>query len=92
MKQILLALAFITLVGCRENALKKVESNNSGVEVELLFENDGCKVYRFWDGNYVYYTDCTGKISYEYTTQSGKSQTTHKVETLNNSRYADSIQ
>jgi len=89
MKQILLAMVFITLVGCKKDAQQINQTTNSEFKVDFLFENDGCKVYRFMDaGNYVYYTDCTGKISYEYT--SGK--THHKTETLNNSTDADSLQ
>lgn len=39
--------------------------NNQGYKVEYLFEYDGCKVYRFWDGHTVYFTNCNGQaISY----------------------------
>lgn len=35
--------------------------NNGTYNVSYLFENEGCKVYRFNDmGMYVYYTNCNG--------------------------------
>ena len=38
--------------------------NNQTYNVSYLFEHDGCKVYRFWDdGQYVYFTNCTGSTS-----------------------------
>ena len=36
-------------------------ANNQDYKVDYLFEHDGCKVYRFWDGSYfVYFTNCNG--------------------------------
>ena len=41
---------------------KQVTQNNKDYTVEYLFEHDGCKVYRFKDGNYyVYFTNCNGE-------------------------------
>ena len=38
--------------------------NNKTYTVEYLFEQDGCKVYRFEDnGNYVYFTNCKGDVT-----------------------------
>lgn len=35
----------------------KASENNSTYTISYLFEQDGCKVYRFYDrGNYVYFT------------------------------------
>lgn len=64
-------LSLLMFIGCMKQA-EKVETKGN-YKVELLFENDGCKVYRFYDGRYVYYTDCSGKISYE---QRSKNRTT----------------
>lgn len=63
-------LSLFLLIGCVKKA-EKIEAKGN-YKVELLFENDGCKVYRFYDGRYVYYTDCSGKISYEYSSKNGK--------------------
>lgn len=36
------------------------------VDVQLLFENDGVKVYRFYDSGYtVYYADARGSVSWQ---------------------------
>ena len=35
--------------------------------MELLFEQDGCKMYRFKDGTrYVYWVNQTGKVNSDY--------------------------
>lgn len=56
-------LSLFLLIGCVKKAEKTEAKGN--YKVELLFENDGCKVYRFYDGRYIYYTDCSGKTSYK---------------------------
>lgn len=45
-------------------------STNPEFQIELLFEKDGCKMYRFYDGHYIYWSDCSGNVSYQY--KSGK--------------------
>lgn len=44
---------------------KSVESTQNGdFKLELLFEKDGCKMYRFKDGSqFIYWSDCSGQIS-----------------------------
>lgn len=84
MKRIILSLAFLSLVACKKKA---VETTTEGkdIAVELLFEKDGCKVYRFIDGTRtVYYSDCRGKIEYRTTSSNGKTSTKRQVEILNN--------
>jgi hypothetical protein len=50
---------------CMEEGLGEQKTNNEEIEVTLLFEKDGCKVYRFIDGGKsVYWTDCRGKVEY----------------------------
>ncbi len=38
-------------------------ANNTTYQVQYLFEHDGCKVYRFYDGYYVYFTNCNGETT-----------------------------
>lgn len=58
-------------------------TKNGDFQLELLFEKDGCKVYRFRDGGrYIYWSSCDGRASYSYTVTSGKSTTTHHVESI----------
>jgi hypothetical protein len=49
------------LTGCAADAVSTSRSTNPAVPVSLLFEHEGCKVYRFADnGNYHYYANCKG--------------------------------
>ncbi|MEO6191274.1 MAG: DUF4884 domain-containing protein [Saprospiraceae bacterium] len=43
---------------------KTKPKNNKTYEIEYLFEQDGCKVYRFYDyGHYVYFTNCNNSTT-----------------------------
>ncbi len=82
--RLLLAVSTIALLSlafsCREEAIKTETTDVNGIKLELLFEKDGCKVYRFYDGRYIYWSDCSGRTEYNY--RSGK--TDYKQQTLNN--------
>lgn len=69
MKTIIFLALVLILSACRYES-QSTEKKTNGIEVELLFEHDGCKVYRFYDGRTVYYTDCRGTTQSSY--QSGK--------------------
>jgi Domain of unknown function (DUF4884) len=58
MKKIIgLILISITLVSCYGDGIEKEKTNNDDYEVTYLFEKDGIKVYRFYDGlNFHYFT------------------------------------
>ena len=56
MKRLLfIAVMVLGLSGCTKEPISKVASNNNSFDVELLFEADGCKVYRFYDGGDYHY-------------------------------------
>jgi hypothetical protein len=79
MKKLLVLCLFLT--GCVEKAQESVQNGN--FQVDFLFEQNGCKMYRFMDGSrYIYWSDCAGKIQSDYTTRSGKHSTTHYEETI----------
>jgi hypothetical protein len=86
MKKVLLALALaIVASSCKSKItpMGLVTTGNPGQHASLLLEVDGCKVYRFEDGNRdVYFTTCKGQVSYKYTTRSGKTSITHHVDSL----------
>ena len=65
MKKVLigLTLGLILFTSCKREPTEVVETNNNSFNVELLFEVDGCKVYRFWDGGYKYFTTCNGIVN-----------------------------
>lgn len=60
------------------------ESSNPKIEVELVLEHEGIKVFRFHDGvRYVYFIDARGKTVWNETHTTGKVTLTeqHSVET-----------
>jgi len=62
-KLILLAICTVLFASCKGEAISK---SHEGIdfEVELLFEKDGIKMYRFYDnGRFHYYTDRGETIS-----------------------------
>lgn len=67
-------LARIGLVGllgaatsnCLATPMETRATGNPNIDVSMLFEHDGCRVYRFVDGaRAVYYTDCRGATAWE---------------------------
>ena len=65
MKKIIIFLCVVALIyngiSCVAPAQAVVRSSNPNVRLELLFEVDSCKVYRFQDGGagaYQYLTIC----------------------------------
>lgn len=63
---------------------QEYEQRLKDYDVKFLFECDGVKVYRFRDGEDVYFTNANGMTKYQYTTRTGKySHTTHRVQSIN---------
>ena len=62
------------------------EQINNMHNMQVIQEFDGCKVYRFWDGNYHYVTKCGNHTSTErhYSEYCGKACTRQKVERIEN--------
>ena len=58
---------------------QEYEQRLKDYDVKFLFECDGVKVYRFRDGEDVYFTNANGMTTYQYTTRAG----THKVQSIN---------
>ena len=81
-KTIILAAALLSLAACRKREQSVEATTNSNFNLELLFEKDGCKVYRFYDQRWVYYTTCDGSVQYEQ--KHGKS--TDQYETMTTSQ------
>lgn len=80
MKKILAITLLAALTGCAVDPISTTQTNNKQIDLTLLFENDGCKVYRFLDGGrYVYYTDCRGQTEWQVSTK--HSSTRYDVQT-----------
>lgn len=70
---------------CKNGSVSTVQ--NGDFKIEFLFEQDGCKLYRFKDGiRYVYWSDCRGMVSESHTTSTGKSTTIHYSDTINSGK------
>ena len=66
---------------------QEYEQRLKDYDVKFLFECEGVKVYRFRDGEDVYFTNANGMTKYQYTTRTGKfSHTTHRVQSINTRR------
>lgn len=61
------------LVGCSKAPVSTSRTDNSDVELGLLFSHGDCSVYRFSDaGRWHYFTDCRGSVSSSQTENCGK--------------------
>lgn len=78
-------LAVVVFSSCVNDAKESVQDGD--FKIEFLFEHDGCKVYRFKDGGrYIYWSDCSGRMSSDYTQSNGKSTRTVRMESFTNNR------
>lgn len=64
MQKYLFLLLVLLVVGCNNAAPLEKSSSNNGWQVELCFEKEGYRVYRFSDGNdsWRYYVTPTGTM------------------------------
>ena len=63
---------------------QEYEQRLKDYDVQFLFECNGVKVYRFRDGEDVYFTNANGMTKYQYITRTGKfSHQTHRVQSIN---------
>jgi hypothetical protein len=77
-KFLLLGALALVISGCApaNEPLFTSATDNPRINVEELFEHDGCKVYRFVDARaYVYFTNCNGSVQSSYTRNCGKNCT-----------------
>ena len=58
---------------------QEYEQRLEDYRVKFLFECNGVKVYRFYDGKYVYFTNTNGMTKYQHTTRAG----THRMQSIN---------
>lgn len=63
----------VTLAGCYAEPQRQSTSTNNDVNVALLTEFDGCKVYRFWDGGRaIYVARCGAEATVDSAQSCGK--------------------
>lgn len=81
MKKILLLLAAVVVISCVRKSQEQTQ--NGDFNVEFLFEQDGCRVYRFKDaGRYIYWSNCAGRTQYTEVHSNGKSRYSHEVQSF----------
>jgi hypothetical protein len=78
MKKLLLVFLALVCVSCeKKGTYVPSENAKADFDIEFLFECDGVKMYRFYDGGrFRYFTTGNGKmIDSTYTQRNGKSNT-----------------
>ena len=79
MKKIIgLLLISITLVSCYGDGIEKTKTNNDNYDVIYLFEKDGVKMYRFYDGMYYHYFTSKGETITTQTSGGAKNETRYE--------------
>jgi surface polysaccharide O-acyltransferase-like enzyme len=73
-KLLLLLLISITFVSCYGDGIEKLKTNNDDYSVTYLFEKDGIKVYRFYDGLHYHYFTSQGETITTQRTGSSKNE------------------
>ena len=58
--RILILLLLGASTACVTEPIATAPTNNAGIQVDLLFEHDGCRVFRFRDIGYHYFAKCDG--------------------------------
>lgn len=79
---LLIILVILLLIGLLIYATYKPASpaqeikQSGSFQVEMLFENDGCKMYRFEDaGKYIYYSKCSNDFNGNVSNQTSWNET-----------------
>lgn len=81
MRKTVVLLALLALA-CEATPVSTNRTSNPGLLVELLFEHDGCRVYRFRDnGNLHYYAHCGSQVTAWGYHKSGKSTVREEIST-----------
>ena len=64
--KIVFTVLIFTIISCTKPPIS-TNTSGRGFEVGFLFENEGCKLYRFTDaGRHIYYTNCSSTTYSEY--------------------------
>jgi hypothetical protein len=73
MRRFWLFLLLGAALGCEKSPVSQSSSNNPNIAVDFLFEHEGCKLYRFYDGGRaIYYANCGGRIQTSWSHPCGK--------------------
>jgi hypothetical protein len=56
--RILPSFLVLACAGCMTEPIATAPTNNAQIQVDLLFEHEGCRVFRFRDIGYHYFVKC----------------------------------
>lgn len=80
---LIVVLILIVITSCAKESKSSIKDGE--FVIELLFEHDNCKVYRFKDGGrFIYWSNCSGNTRTHYTNTNGKTTVTNVVESFTN--------
>jgi hypothetical protein len=66
----------VFITSCAGEAKESVTDGD--FTIELLFEKDGCNMYRFRDkGRYIYWSNCQGNTQYNFKSNGKNGRTVH---------------
>lgn len=77
MKTLVILVLSLVLISCSKDAEETIKTSNKEINVELLFEVDGCRVYRFFDSSYRYFSNCARNSMTQWDESCGKNCTRH---------------
>ena len=74
MKAILtLLIALLIFTSCNDYGKPQQTTFHGDFQLELIFEKDSCKMYRFFDaGHAVYWSTCAGRVQEDHWHQTSK--------------------
>ncbi len=68
MVALLIIVAVFIFAGCGKDPIKTANTNNKEIKVEIMFEYDGCRMYRFDSGGRnIYYARCGSDVTTSWT-------------------------
>lgn len=77
------SILLLSLCSCLEEGTPVDATGQKGdFRPEFLFEVDGIRVYRFYDGRSVYFTSTTSRVEWKRTTSNGKRTVPHHEQTV----------
>ena len=85
MKTLIVVLVLLVVMGCQvSDGVSQQKTNNNDIKLVVLFVNEGCTVYRFYDAyHFHYYAVCKdGQVTTQSTQPAGKTNFPEEIQTV----------
>lgn len=79
MRIILLVFPLFLFYSCAKDPVSSSITDNPGIEAELLFTHEGCKIFRFRDSGHLNYFTTCDSVTYKRSQSCGKNCNTTKI-------------